>query len=121
LYGSNTKDERTAALRMLDPRTAPKGPGLLVGTLGTGSKGLNLTAAHTMIYLSYDHSLEKFLQGNDRVHRPGQVHPVSYYDIIATGPKGQKTIDHHIIQSRYNKDSLATWTVSAWQRALSEE
>jgi hypothetical protein len=82
---------------------------------------LNLTAAHTMIYLSYDHSLEKFLQGNDRVHRPGQVHPVSYYDIIATGPKGQKTIDHHIIQSRYNKDSLATWTVSAWQRALSEE
>lgn len=111
---------REEALRLLSPETAPKGPVVVLGTPATGSMGLNLTAAHTVVYLSNDHSLKTRLQSEDRVHRPGQVHAVSYFDYVATGPEGQKTIDHLIIKSLQSKEALANWTISAWISALSE-
>jgi SNF2 family DNA or RNA helicase len=83
--------------------------------------GLNLTAAHTVMYLSNDYSLKTRLQSEDRVHRPGQTNVVSYYDVVATGPDGQKTIDHHIIKALREKNDIATWTTSAWLAALRED
>lgn len=121
MMGGQKKAEREATMRLLHPMTAPPGPALVAATLGTGSKGLNFTASHTVVNLSLDYSLEKYLQSSDRVHRPGQVHPVSYFDIVATGPKGQKTIDHTIIKARRKKEDLATWTTAAWIRAIEEE
>jgi SNF2 family DNA or RNA helicase len=121
LHGGQKADDRERALRLLDPRTTVDGPGVVVATIGTGGKGHTFTAAHTVVNMSFDFSLEKYLQASDRVHRPGQTHPVSYFDIAAVGPKGQKTIDHQIIKSRRAKEDLAAWTTSAWIRALSEE
>jgi hypothetical protein len=121
VYGGQKREDREFALRVLDPRTAPKDPVLVAGTLGTGAKGLNMTAAHTVVNMSFSYSLGVYLQSMDRVHRPGQIHPVSYFDIEATGPAGQKTIDHHIIKARRTKENMATWTTSAWKRALTEE
>jgi ATP-dependent DNA helicase len=83
--------------------------------------GLNLTAAHTVIYLSNDFSLKTRLQSEDRVHRPGQIYPVSYFDMIATGPQGQKTIDHLVAKSLMNKEAIADLTTSAWISALTED
>jgi len=112
--------ERALALRLLDPRTAPEGPVLVIGTVTTGGMGLNLTSSHTVMYLSNDRSLKDRLQSEDRVHRPGQTHEdgVSYFDVAATGPNGQKTIDHAIIKALHEKKSLATWTQAAWLDAL---
>jgi SNF2 family DNA or RNA helicase len=121
IWGSQSRDERADALRLLDPRTAPAGPVVVLGTPATGSMGLNLTAAHTVLYLSNDYSLKTRLQSEDRVHRPGQTSPVSYFDVVAMGPNGQKTIDHHIVRALRSKEDLANMTTSAWIRALGDE
>jgi len=121
LHGGQKRADRQLALRLLDPRTAPSGPALVAGTPATGSMGLNLTAAHTVVYVSNDPSLKNRLQSEDRVHRGGQVYPCSYFDIIACGPAGQKTIDHRMALALKNKEDIAAWTVAAWRKALTEE
>ena len=46
---------------------------------------------------------------------------VSYFDIIATGPQGQKTIDHTVVKALKNKEDIANFTTSAWIDALLED
>jgi len=121
LWGGQKRDERTAALHLLHPDTATDEPAIVVGTLGTGSVGINLAAAHEVVYCSNGNSLFQRLQSMDRVHRPGQRYPVSYADVVATGPKGQKTIDHTIVRALRAREELATWTCAAWVQALKEE
>jgi hypothetical protein len=120
IIGGQKKTDREYALRLLDPRTTPEKSVVVVGTPSTGSMGLNLTAANTVVYLSNDFSLKTRLQSEDRVHRPGQVRPVSYFDIVATGPNGQKTIDHTVVKALITKEELANFTTSAWLQALEE-
>lgn len=121
IWGGQKRHEREHALRLLDPRTAPRGPAVVLGTPSSGSMGLNLAACHTVIYISNDYSLKTRLQSEDRVHRPGQTHPVSYFDIVATGPNGQKTIDHTVVKTLRDKGDLATLTTSAWLSVLRDE
>jgi SNF2 family DNA or RNA helicase len=61
------------------------------------------------------------LQSEDRVHRPGQTRNVLVLDMLATGPAGQKTIDHRVVKRLREKNDLANWTVQAWKRELLEE
>ncbi len=121
LWGGQKPTERAGTLRLLDPRTAPEGPVVVVGVPKTGSLGLNLTAAHTVVYLSHGNSLMTRVQSEDRVHRPGQRHVVSYFDIVATGPSGQKTIDHLLLSALREKRELADLTTSAWIAELTRE
>lgn len=119
IIGGQKKDEREAAKRLLHPDSSPKDqPVVVLGTPATGSMGLNFTAAHNVLELSYDFNLKDWLQSQDRVHRPGQVHTVNYYNIEAVGPNGQQTIDHFILKARTNKWDLATMTTQAWVQAL---
>lgn len=121
LHGGQKRIEREYALNLLHPEKAPTGPVFVVATKGTGSLGLNMTASHTVINMSDDYSLFKRKQSDDRVHRPGQVHDVSYFDIIATGPNGQRTIDHSIAKVQRDKDDVATWTQAAWISEITRE
>lgn len=121
IWGGQHKDERGHAIRLLSPETATNNPAVVVGTPGSGSVGLNLTAAAHVLYVSNDYRLMTRLQSADRVHRSGQTRSVWYGDIIATGPSGQKTIDHVVIKALRDKENLANWTTSAWIKELSEE
>lgn len=120
IHGGQKQHEREHALRLLDPRTMPKGPVVVIGTPASGSMGLNLTGAHTVVYLSNDYSLKTRLQSEDRVHRPGQTHAVSYFDVVAVGPQGQKTIDHTVMKALRKKEDLAMLTTSAWISLLKD-
>ncbi|KKM78487.1 hypothetical protein LCGC14_1359480 [marine sediment metagenome] len=121
MVGGQNKTDRSLALRLLHPRTAIMSePAVLLGTAGTGALGHNFTAAHVVLNMSYDQSLFKSRQSSDRNHRPGQTKAVSYFDLVATGPAGQKTMDHIILKARKNKDDIATWTAAAWLDALHE-
>jgi SNF2 family DNA or RNA helicase len=120
IWGSQKKDERAAALRLLNPKTAPKGSVLLAGTTQTGMMGLDLQATHTVAYSSHDYRRLVRKQSEDRAHRSGQTHPVSYFDCVATGPDGQRTIDHLILKSLRQKEDTANWTTSQWVSALKE-
>lgn len=120
IRGGQKKEERQDSIRLLDPRTMSQTEPVTVVCTDAGSLGLNLTGAHTVVRVSQGYSLYKSLQGEDRVHRPGQVHAVSYWDIIAEGPKGQKTIDHAVAKVLRQKLDIATFTTSAWVNALEE-
>lgn len=121
IHGKSKGERRDHALRLLDPRTTPDSRVAVVGIQQTGSMGLNLTAAHTVVNLSHGYSLKDRLQSDDRVHRPGQTYPVSYFDVLATGPQGQRTVDHSILDRVRGKHELAIFTTSAWVKALREE
>jgi len=113
---------RKEAMELLHPSTSPKDvPVFVTGIYGTGAFGLNFTAAHTSVNCSFDYSLGKFLQSGDRIYGPGQEHPCAYFDVVATGPDGQKTIDHTIVAARRNNEDIANWTQSAWIKALTQE
>ena len=121
IYGGQKKPERLEGLRLMHPEVKYIGPAVLAGTLGTGAKGLNMAGAHEVIYPSNDYSLINRLQSEDRPHGPGQTQPVSYHDIVAVGPSGQKTVDHVIIKNLRAKRDMAEWTTSAWVEALIKE
>lgn len=119
IVGGQNRIDRTLALRLLHPRTAIMDePAVLIGTCGTGAMGHNFTASHVVLNMSYDYSLFKYLQSSDRNHRPGQTEAVSYFDLMATGPKGQQTIDHTILKARQKKQDVALWTAAAWRDEL---
>lgn len=71
--------------------------------------------------MSYDYAYWKYEQKNKRIDRPGQVHPISMFDIVAVGPNGQKTIDFTIVKARREKEEIANFTTAAWIQALKEE
>lgn len=121
LLGGQKKIERDEVLRLLHPDTATAGPAILVGTTATGKMAFNFAAAHHVLYASNDYSLFIRKQSEDRPHRPPQQHKVWYGDVVATGPNGQKTIDHAVLKALRTKDDVATWTTSAWVTALTEE
>lgn len=121
IHGAQKRAARQRALRLLKPETSPAAPILVGGTFGTGSYGLDFTASHTSLAASYDASLGKFLQSADRVYGPGQEEPVAYFDVVATGPKGQKTIDHHLVGLRRENKSIADWTTDHWVKLLTED
>lgn len=121
ICGGQKKAERQRTMQLLHPETTIEGPVFVGGTFGTGSFGLNFTAANHSVNCSFDFSLGKFKQSADRVYGPGMIGPAAYFDIVAVGPNGQKTIDHHIVKTRRMNEDIATWTTDAWIKALTEE
>lgn len=114
-------EERLRALSLLKPETSPVGPVFVAGVEGTGSFGLDFTAAHTCVTLSSGYSPGRSAQTLDRVYGPGQKEPIAYFNIIAVGPTGQKTIDRDILLSRQEGHDIAMRTASAWIKTLKEE
>jgi hypothetical protein len=84
-----------------------------VGNQECAGIGLTLTMCDTMIYYSNTYNLEDRLQSEDRAHRIGLTHPVTYVDFEVAG-----TIDTNIIESlaakfdiakQITRDAGATW------------
>lgn len=46
---------------------------------------------------------------------------VTYVDVLATGPAGQKTIDHSVVRALKTKEELARRTAAAWRKELVDE
>ena len=121
LYGGQPQKEREKAIEYFSKPLEVddgKNKSVLIAQPHAGGHGLNLVAATEVIYLSNDWSLGIRLQSEDRCHRPGQKHPVTYIDVISTGPKGQKTIDWTIYQALSKKQDLARLTASTWRKEL---
>jgi SNF2 family DNA or RNA helicase len=119
LYGGARKEAEEAKARF--SKLGNNTPALLAAQPQAGGFGLNLIAADINVYMSHDHSLMRYLQSKERSHGPGQLKNVLYVNVLATGPKGQKTIDHAIVKALRNHQELAQWTCSAWRRVLTEE
>lgn len=120
LYGGQSEEETDAALRLVGPRCEDRAAAL-VGIPATGGVGLNLAGASTTSYLSNDFSLITRTQSEFRVQGLEQKRPCAYFDFVATGPDGQKTVDHVAVKALRGKDDLANWGAARWARAIEEE
>lgn len=121
LYGQQSAADRAAAIRALHPDIEPEEPIGVCGIASAGGAGLNFSGCWLEITLSHFFNLRIYLQKRGRIDRPGQMHPIQYVDVVATGPKGQRTIDHHVLASLRGKQDIAEWTASTWRQKLMEE
>lgn len=119
LRGGQGKADREAAKKFLAPGGDPR-RGCVVGNQKAGGASLNFAAANIAVYLSNGPALIERTQSIGRIERPGATQPMQIVDVLACGPKGQKTIDHAILKALRAKDDMARWTVERW-RALGRE
>lgn len=68
----------------------------------TGSKGLTLTKASSVVFYTNEFDLEIRLQAEDRAHRIGQVNKVTYYDMECEG-----TVDSMVVSNLRGKKDVA--------------
>jgi hypothetical protein len=117
LRGGQSKDERRKAKEFLAPGSDGRS-GAVVGNQKAGGASLNFSAANIAVYLSNGPALIERTQSIGRIERPGATQPMLIVDVLATGPKGQKTIDHAILKALRSKDDMARWTVEQWRQIL---
>lgn len=120
IKGGQARKERDQAVHELTPSTRTAGAGVLVGQPQAGGLGLTLTAAHDSIYYSSTWSWFDRDQTEGRTARHGQQEDCRFYDLLATGPEGQQTVDHKILKTVREGGDTAEWTVEDWRQALEE-
>jgi hypothetical protein len=120
LLGGMKPDERDAAVALLHPRTAPPGSVGFVGTVRVGGLGLELSAADTMVHVSNEYSLVARRQSKARILGPNQHRPCSYFDVVAEGPDGQRTVDHQVLAALREKRDLGAVTTREWLAFLTD-
>lgn len=103
------------------PSHVAEGRQLLVAQPAAGGMGLNLAKAAVNVYLSRNASWVIRDQSAQRTDRPGQINEGLILDVLATGPKGQKTFDHVVKKALEDKEEVGTWTRSQWITALRSE
>jgi hypothetical protein len=120
IIGGQKRPEREAAVREFTVGDSTK-PHIVVGQQEAGGMGLNFITCHYTIYCSNVFSYRSREQTELRTMRKGQMFDCTFVDMIATGPDGQKTIDHHIVKSLREQESVARWTMEDWRRRLLDE
>jgi SNF2 family DNA or RNA helicase len=74
-----------------------------VASAATAGKGNNMVCAKYVVYYSSGFKLEHRLQSEDRTHRIGQLHKVTYIDLIIP-----KTIDERVVRALRDKRDIAS-------------
>jgi len=122
IMGGQKKTDREETISMFNSSLISD-PVSLIGQVLAGGIGTNLQhKCNWAVYVSNDYSLKNRLQSEDRIHRSGQLRSsVNYIDLLATGPNGQRTIDHAVRRTLMKKDEFATNTTAFWRAALLEE
>lgn len=98
-YGDTSDEDRVEAIDRF------QGDGLcrfFVGNPQTAGYGLTLTAASLVVYFANSWKLEERLQSEDRAHRAGLDHSVTYVDLVAPG-----TVDERIMNALRAKFDIA--------------
>lgn len=116
-YGEQDPDERKRAKMLLAPGGDPT-PGIVIANAQSGGAAVNLAAAWLTIFLgnSYSHRLRRQAEG--RTDRPGQTRRCTFLDVLAVGPKGQRTVDHEIAAALRRGEALEDWGAKEWLKAL---
>jgi hypothetical protein len=120
ICGAQPKAERHAAVEEFKQGDRRR-PAVLVGQPQAGGLGLDFTTAWRTVFVSNDYNLETREQAEDRTNRRRQSELCLYWDILATGPDGQRTIDHSVVKALRDKQKIEAWTRSEWRTALLEE
>jgi hypothetical protein len=92
LTGDTPADERQ---RIVDAIQSGQ-ESYLVAHPGVGRFGLTLTAARSAVYVERGYDGDHYYQSLYRVRRIGTVEPPQVVRLLATGPNGERTVDHVI-------------------------
>lgn len=95
--GSVKGPQRTEAVRLF--RTNPKRD-LMFGNWKAAGVGITLVAASDIASLDFPWTPGDLLQGEDRIHRIGQKHPVTAHYLVALGTVEEHQIDVLLRKSR---------------------
>ena len=98
--GSTPQDARTRAVDAF--QTREDDIRVFLGSPYVAGYGLTLTRATCVIYFSNSYDLEKRKQSEDRAHRIGQHHPVTYIDLVSP-----RTVDERILRALEKKENVA--------------
>jgi SNF2 family DNA or RNA helicase len=113
-YGATNQEERERVKLVFKRGREDEKIKYLIANDKTGGYGNNFTAINTSIYYSYDFDNNVHHQTQDRIHRIGQIEPVTYVYLIARG-----TIDEKIISVLKGKMKLADLlTPSNWRSSF---
>jgi superfamily II DNA or RNA helicase len=96
-YGDLNEQEREAELNRWRSEAR-----FLVATQSTGGYGLTLNEAHHVLFYENGFSYAERLQAEDRCHRIGQEHRVTYVDVTC-----ERSIDTRIQQALDSKENFA--------------
>jgi SNF2 family DNA or RNA helicase len=118
--GGQGKREREAGIHEFQDGSRDRNA-ILLAQPKAGGLGNNFFTCHCSFYVSNDRNLIDRQQSEDRTWRRGQLNDCQYWDLLATGPQGQKTIDHHILKKLRAGIVLNTLTLSEWRHFLTEE
>jgi hypothetical protein len=119
IYGGQKESERAEMKMILAPGGDPR-PAIAVVNTQSGGSGLNLAASSLAIFLSNEFSLRLRRQAEGRIDRPGQEGRPMFLDVVASGPKGQATIDRTILAAHRADEDIASWTAGQWKAALTD-
>jgi hypothetical protein len=117
IYGQQKPDERREIKRLLAPG-GDAGPAIGVVNPQSGGAGLNLAAAQIAVFAAWAGSLRVRQQAEGRLDRPGQTGRVTYLDILAVGPNGERTVDHGLAAGLRRDEEMANWTKDQWRELL---
>ena len=122
LRGDQKADEREASKRAFAPGAPNDGRRTaMVGHPRAGGAGLNFSAASMAIHVTNGWSWRNRHQADGRIDRPGQEQRPRFVDVVASGPKGQKTVDHGIAAALRSNSDTAVWTAGMWRKVLTDE
>ncbi len=100
--GSTSHEDRGRAIDRFQDETAR----VFVANPAAAGEGLTLHAATTVIYYNNSFKLYDRLQSEDRAHRIGQRHAVTYIDVLAAGTVDEKITD--ALRGKLNVASIIT-------------
>lgn len=110
-YGAIGEADRVAARRAFqEDNDRIK---VFLGQIQTGGIGITLNKAQTVIYLSNTFNTEERIQSEDRAHRIGTQHSVTYVDLITPNTVDVKVIqclrEDKKISDMIMKDGIREW------------
>ncbi len=124
LHGGQSRAERRIAEMIFAEGAVRKNKRryAMIAQPQAGGIALDMSAASEVFRLSNDYSLKTLEQSDDRPLGPAQkAECVMYTDVLATGPIGQRTIDHVTVTALREKKNLARMTTSEWRKKLEDE
>ena len=121
LAGGQSPREREEAIREFQ-QGDPGADAVLAAQPQAGGAGLNFSKCHREVFVSHVHALLDRQQAEDRLSRLDSVDQnLQIWDLLATGPAGQKTIDHLILKNMRAGVELHRLTMAQWRKSLTEE
>ena len=99
IYGKVVDEERDNIRIAFQEERDPK---LLILNTRVGGLGITLTAAREAVFFNIPQGLDQYIQAQDRIHRIGQEHKVTYYHLLGRG-----SIDEESMKALHTKKDIA--------------